>query len=189
MSTDTTAMSGEKTAMSTETANLLLEIGTEELPPKALLQLIQALESSIVEGLHHNQLAHGEVCPFATPRRLALTVSNLQLQADDQKIELLGPPAERARCTRRLRRPPAAPAAVAATCLGRHGAAAMWSPRAPKTELLSMRAGLRTPRTARPSVRCALLHGRAMPSATRAVAVLQPCDNSQFLFPRHPFQI
>jgi glycyl-tRNA synthetase beta chain len=90
-------MSGEKTAMSTETANLLLEIGTEELPPKALLQLIRALESSIVEGLHHNQLAHGEVCPFATPRRLALTVSNLQLQADDQKIELLGPPAERAR--------------------------------------------------------------------------------------------
>jgi glycyl-tRNA synthetase beta chain len=76
---------------------LLIEIGTEELPPKALEALAQAFTQGIVEGLAERQLAHGEVQTYATPRRLALKIDQLQQQAADQQVEALGPPADRAR--------------------------------------------------------------------------------------------
>jgi glycyl-tRNA synthetase beta chain len=81
--------------MSTE--HFLLEIGTEELPPRALKTLSDALTSGVVAGLAERNLCHGEVEAFASPRRLAVSIADLQLQADDQAIELLGPPADRAR--------------------------------------------------------------------------------------------
>jgi glycyl-tRNA synthetase beta chain len=79
------------------TEHFLLEIGTEELPPRALKTLSDALTSGIVAGLAERQLCHGTVEAFASPRRLAVSIAELQLQADDQAIELLGPPADRAR--------------------------------------------------------------------------------------------
>lgn len=81
--------------MSTET--LLVELGTEELPPKALKALALAFRDGITQGLTQRELAFGDVKWFASPRRLAVMVSAVQLQADTKDIEVLGPPADRAK--------------------------------------------------------------------------------------------
>lgn len=79
------------------TEDLLIELGTEELPPKALKDLALAFRDGIVAGLSQRQLRHGDVRWFATPRRLAVLVSGVELQAPDQQVEALGPPADKAR--------------------------------------------------------------------------------------------
>jgi glycyl-tRNA synthetase beta chain len=72
--------------------DFLVEIGTEELPPKALRVLEQAFAAELVSGLAKTGLEHGEVRSFATPRRLAVVVRGLTAQQPDQKIERRGPP-------------------------------------------------------------------------------------------------
>lgn len=79
------------------TATLLVELGTEELPPKALKSLGLHFRDGIVAGLQQRELGFGEVQWFATPRRLAVLIHEVQLQAPDREIEVLGPPADRAR--------------------------------------------------------------------------------------------
>jgi glycyl-tRNA synthetase beta chain len=81
--------------MSTDT--LLVELGTEELPPKALKSLGLALRDGIVGGLKQRELSCGEVRWFATPRRLAVLIFDVQLQAAERSVEVLGPPVDRAR--------------------------------------------------------------------------------------------
>ena len=81
--------------MSTET--LLIELGTEELPPKALKALGLAFRNGIVDGLDQRELGHGEAQWFASPRRLAVQIPLVQLQGEDKDIEVLGPPADRAK--------------------------------------------------------------------------------------------
>ena len=56
------------------TDNLLIEIGTEELPPKALKSLGLAFRDGIVDGLAQRELTHGDVHWYAAPRRLAVLV-------------------------------------------------------------------------------------------------------------------
>ncbi len=73
-------------------ADFLVEIGTEELPPKALKDLIRAFAAALVEGLDRERLAHGDVRPFATPRRLAVLVHDLARRQQDRTTELKGPP-------------------------------------------------------------------------------------------------
>ncbi|MEP5765902.1 MAG: glycine--tRNA ligase subunit beta [Halieaceae bacterium] len=77
--------------------SLLIELGTEELPPKALKTLSDAFTAGIVSGLARQRLGHGSVRSYATPRRLALVIEALELQAADEAIEVFGPPADRAR--------------------------------------------------------------------------------------------
>ncbi|MEQ3724305.1 glycine--tRNA ligase subunit beta [Alcanivorax sp.] len=71
--------------------DLLIELGTEELPPKALASLSAALTESFVHQLDSHGLSHGEVESFAAPRRLAVLVRNLQEKQEDQEIERHGP--------------------------------------------------------------------------------------------------
>ena len=71
--------------------SLLIEIGTEELPPKALRALMEALVAGIQSGLAGVQLEHGAVRGFATPRRLAVRVAGLAERQPDIRIEKLGP--------------------------------------------------------------------------------------------------
>ena len=61
-----------------DSADLLFELGTEELPPRALWQLSTALTAAFVAGLESADLHHGEVTGYATPRRLALLVRRLR---------------------------------------------------------------------------------------------------------------
>lgn len=81
--------------MSTET--LLVELGTEELPPKSLKQLALSFRDSIVQGLEQRELSHGEVQWFASPRRLAVLIDAVQLHSASKELEILGPPIDRAK--------------------------------------------------------------------------------------------
>lgn len=74
------------------TADFLVEIGTEELPPKALHSLETAFAGGILAGLGEAGLAHGVAESFATPRRLALLVRDLELKQPPRKVEKRGPP-------------------------------------------------------------------------------------------------
>lgn len=82
--------------MSVQRRDFLVEIGTEELPPKALRQLEQAFAAGIESGLVKAALAHGAVRSFATPRRLAVRVQRLAQRQNEQRIERRGPPASAA---------------------------------------------------------------------------------------------
>jgi glycyl-tRNA synthetase beta chain len=73
-------------------ADFLVELGTEELPPKALLTLSEAFRDALVTRIGAAGLMHGKVAAFATPRRLAVRIARLTLQAPDQKIQRRGPP-------------------------------------------------------------------------------------------------
>lgn len=73
------------------TRDFLIELGTEELPPKALKQLSEAFTQGIIAGLDQAQLAHGDYQAFAAPRRLALLVRDLQPAQPDQTLERRGP--------------------------------------------------------------------------------------------------
>jgi glycyl-tRNA synthetase beta chain len=72
--------------------DLLIEIGTEELPPTALRQLIDAFNAGVVEGFIGARLGHGTVHQFASPRRLALVVESLDEKQADRTITVKGPP-------------------------------------------------------------------------------------------------
>lgn len=71
--------------------DFLLEIGSEELPPKALLSLADALAAHIEDGLKAAELTFEKTERFATPRRLAVRVSGLQSRQADRDIERRGP--------------------------------------------------------------------------------------------------
>ena len=73
------------------TQDFLLELGTEELPPKLLKQLSNALTNNVITQLSELNLSYTKVASFATPRRLAVLVNDLQLQQEDQLIERKGP--------------------------------------------------------------------------------------------------
>ena len=71
--------------------DLLIEIFTEELPPKRLSLLEKAFENSIRRQLVEAELSFSSVRSFATPRRLAIIVTMLAEQQLTQKIERKGP--------------------------------------------------------------------------------------------------
>ena len=75
------------------TNTLLIELGTEELPPKALKTLATAFYNSITEQLTAANLAYAEAKWFATPRRLAVMVKQLEQQQADKVVEKRGPAA------------------------------------------------------------------------------------------------
>ncbi|MHB8534753.1 MAG: glycine--tRNA ligase subunit beta [Sulfuricaulis sp.] len=74
-------------------APLLVELLTEELPPKALVRLMEAFSRGIFEGLKEkNYLAPGaEARPYASPRRLAVVISNVLDKQADRLVERKGP--------------------------------------------------------------------------------------------------
>jgi glycyl-tRNA synthetase beta subunit len=71
--------------------DLLIELLTEELPPKILSKLAQAFHQKIQEALQKAQLPFTKIEGFATPRRLAVLVHDLAKQQPDQQIERRGP--------------------------------------------------------------------------------------------------
>jgi len=72
--------------------DFLVEIGTEELPPKALPALSRAFVAALTAGLDKAALEHGEVSGFATPRRLAVYVKRLAARQPAQNVRRRGPP-------------------------------------------------------------------------------------------------
>ncbi|WP_413042835.1 glycine--tRNA ligase subunit beta [Pseudomonas sp. YJ42] len=76
--------------------DFLVELGTEELPPKALGKLSDAFRSGIEKGLKDAGLSHGRVQAFAAPRRLAVLIEQLESEQPDRSINLEGPPLQAA---------------------------------------------------------------------------------------------
>ena len=73
-------------------ADFLVEIGTEELPPKALRSLMAAFSQSLEEQVDEARLAHGPIHCYASPRRLAVIIEKLEHQQPDRKTSQKGPP-------------------------------------------------------------------------------------------------
>ncbi len=72
--------------------DFLVEIGTEELPPKALRNLSLAFARGLEDAFAEAGLTHGVVSPYATPRRLAVLVEDLATKQADREVERRGPP-------------------------------------------------------------------------------------------------
>ena len=74
-----------------KTHDFLLELGTEELPPKLLLKLSNSLRDNFDQELNKSKISSNTINAFATPRRLAISISELQSKQQDQVIEKKGP--------------------------------------------------------------------------------------------------
>jgi glycyl-tRNA synthetase beta chain len=72
--------------------DLLFELRTEELPPRTLAALSNALTEGLARGIDAAGLPHGKVHGFATPRRLAVWIEKLAEHQPDRQVDRRGPP-------------------------------------------------------------------------------------------------
>ena len=84
-------MATSKDATSESIDDLLVEIGTEELPPKTLDSLSESFEKNILGGLEAEKLSWNSSKRFVTPRRIALLVRDLARAQPDHQTERKGP--------------------------------------------------------------------------------------------------
>ncbi|MCY1265073.1 Glycine--tRNA ligase beta subunit [compost metagenome] len=76
--------------------DFLVELGTEELPPKALKSLGEAFLAGIEKGLKAAGLGYAAARCYAAPRRLAVQIDQLAVQQPDRTVNLDGPPVQAA---------------------------------------------------------------------------------------------
>ncbi|MBN1947343.1 MAG: glycine--tRNA ligase subunit beta [Bradymonadales bacterium] len=76
--------------------DLLVEIGTEELPPASVMPAIEYLATQFESQASVQRLTHGLIERFATPRRLALRVSDVAERTTDLQLTRIGPSARAA---------------------------------------------------------------------------------------------
>ncbi|MGP0170351.1 glycine--tRNA ligase subunit beta [Pseudomonas sp. NCHU5208] len=76
--------------------DFLVELGTEELPPKALKSLGDAFLAGVEKGLKAAGLNYASARAYAAPRRLAVLVEQLEAQQADRSMNLDGPPIQAA---------------------------------------------------------------------------------------------
>ncbi|MDH3532499.1 MAG: glycine--tRNA ligase subunit beta [Gammaproteobacteria bacterium] len=75
-----------------EPQDFLVEIGTEELPPKALRRLMDAFAGNLEAAVDAARLEHGPTHAYASPRRLAVLIEALAAGQADRRIAQKGPP-------------------------------------------------------------------------------------------------
>ncbi len=75
-----------------ELKNLLLEIGTEELPSSCIQEGISGLKSALEEKLVEGRVVFSEVQTFATPRRIVAFVSGIKGKQQSREKVITGPP-------------------------------------------------------------------------------------------------
>ena len=71
--------------------SLLIEVGTEELPPKSLKKLYLAFSDNITKLLTKNGVQIGESTAYATPRRLSVVIEKVAEKQNDRIDERKGP--------------------------------------------------------------------------------------------------
>ncbi|MCG8379379.1 MAG: glycine--tRNA ligase subunit beta, partial [Proteobacteria bacterium] len=74
-----------------KTEDLLIEIGTEELPPSSLKKLATAFQEELCSLLEEQNLVFSDASWFATPRRLAVIINQLQTSQEDKEQQRRGP--------------------------------------------------------------------------------------------------
>ena len=79
--------------MAEKTADLLFEIGVEEIPAPAVLPALDQLEELVQKGLGEVRLEHGATRTYGTPRRLTVLAEDVALRQEDLVQEAKGPPA------------------------------------------------------------------------------------------------
>src|SRR5512133_869291 len=77
-------------------ADLLFEIGAEEIPAGFVPPALKQLEDDLAKALADARLAHGEVRAVGTPRRLAVWARGVAARQSDARTEALGPPVAQA---------------------------------------------------------------------------------------------
>ncbi len=80
----------------TVTQNLLMEIGCEEIPSRFIPRAMDQLKTEAAALLNENRLGHGSIETWATPRRLVILISNLEMTQADLVEKVKGPPVDRA---------------------------------------------------------------------------------------------
>ena len=75
----------------TDTRHLLIEIGTEELPPKALRRLAEVFATGVEKGFENASLKFSSIKAWAAPRRLALLIRDLPVAQEDRENMRRGP--------------------------------------------------------------------------------------------------
>ncbi len=73
---------------------LLIEIGTEEIPAGYIEPALNAFADSLIQHLDQNRIDYGETRVFGTPRRLAVMVDDVAERQKTQSREFMGPPAQ-----------------------------------------------------------------------------------------------
>ncbi len=81
-----------ETAVSTETAELLFEIGTEEIPASYVPPVLEQLSEIATDSLTTHRIPFGEIQTFGTPRRITLSIKDVQVLQETQETEVTGPP-------------------------------------------------------------------------------------------------
>ena len=76
--------------------DFLVELGTEELPPKALKTLGESFLAGVEKGLKAAGLSYSGARYYAAPRRLAVLVEQLATEQPDRTVNLDGPPVQAA---------------------------------------------------------------------------------------------
>jgi glycyl-tRNA synthetase beta chain len=74
-------------------SNLLLEIGTEEIPAGYIVPALEALSANILKQLSEARIDHGQSQIYGTPRRLTVIIENVASKQQSVKSEVIGPPA------------------------------------------------------------------------------------------------
>ncbi len=72
--------------------DFLIEVGTEEMPPKALRSLMEAFSANLESAVDEARLGHGDVHAYASPRRLAVLIEDLADGQADRTVVHKGPP-------------------------------------------------------------------------------------------------
>ena len=76
----------------TETADLLFEIGTEEIPASYVPPVLEHLHKIAAESLTNHRISFGEIETLGTPRRLTLSIKDIKTLQESQETEVVGPP-------------------------------------------------------------------------------------------------
>ena len=74
------------------TADLLFELGTEELPAGEISAMATALCKGVTDGLTEAGLPFAKAQAFSTPRRLPVWVETLAIKGPDREPQVVGPP-------------------------------------------------------------------------------------------------
>ena len=75
-----------------ETADLLFEIGTEEIPASYVPPALTQLQEIATESLTDHRIPFGEIETFGTPRRITLSIKDLKTLQESEEAEVVGPP-------------------------------------------------------------------------------------------------
>ncbi len=92
VSTSVNVQSDVTSQSSQETADLLFEVGTEEIPASYVPPVLEQLHKIAAESLTNHRISFGEIETLGTPRRITLNIKDIKTLQESQETEVVGPP-------------------------------------------------------------------------------------------------